>query len=70
MDSEAISLPEDKKAKLSEAVERITAKTLSKEIKKNLKDRAAEYGLTQEVLVNMKDPEPIKCVLAAVAFSA
>ena len=65
-----LSLPEDKKAQLSEAVEKITAKTLSKEIKKNLKDRAAEYGLTQEVLVNMKDPELVKCVLAAVALSA
>ena len=64
-----LSLPEDKKAQLSEAVERITAKILSKEIKKNLKDRAAEYGLTQEVLVNMKDPELVKCVLAAVALS-
>ena len=64
-----LSLPDDKKAQLSDAVERITTKTLSREIKKNLKDRAAEYGLTQEVLVNMKDPELVKCVLAAVALA-
>ena len=64
-----LSLRDDKKAQLADAVEIITAKTLSKEIKKNLKDRAAEYGLTQEVLVSMKDPELVKCVLAAVALS-
>ena len=65
-----LALDESKKTSLAEAVERITARTLSKEIKKNLKDRAAEYGLTQELLANMKDPELVKCVLAAVALSS
>ena len=64
------ALSDEKKVQLAGAIDRITVKTLSKDIRKNLKDRAADYGPTHEVPASMKDPELVKCVLAAVALSS
>ena len=62
-----LDLSDMQRKALEAASKRITSRNLDTDIKENLQNKAAEFGLSVSLLQNMKDPQLLQVILAAVS---